>query len=196
MSIKPKKKVSVLGLGSTLAFLSLVAVAFYLYLFLNKKSDTINQTGSQNSEKDTPGNFITNNWVEYVNSDFGYKIEHPPLLTKKEYNDEGGYKNFVRLEETEHSLGKGVAVGVSESSLIDEVERLKIDMGKFEGAKLVSEGKLDLMKYDGFILEYEIENNIGGESRVIVFIKKDNYVYSISTVPEQMQKVLSGFSFL
>ncbi|OGM24648.1 hypothetical protein A2962_01705 [Candidatus Woesebacteria bacterium RIFCSPLOWO2_01_FULL_39_61] len=196
MSIKPKKKISVLGIGSAFAFLSLVALVFYFYLYLSKNVDSKSARISQTSENNTPEKFIVNDWEEYVNSDFGYKIQHPPLLTKAEYKDEGGYKNFVRFEETEHSLGKGIAVGVSVSSLSDEVERLKKDMEKFEDAKLVREEKLSLTKYDGFILEYEIENSTGKESRAIIFINKDNYVYSISTVPEQMQKVLSGFSFL
>lgn len=184
-----------MSLASSLVFLSLFASALYFFLLV-KKSVPSGQTNLGNKQENTQERHITNNWVQFENKEFGYRISHPPLLIKIEYKNDGGFKDFIRFEETDKSLGKGIGVGVSESSLSEEVKELKEEMAKFEGAKLVKEEKLSLIKYDGFILEYKTQENSQGEDRTIVLIQKDNYTYSISTVPEQIDRAMNSFSFL
>lgn len=194
MSIK-SNKFSVFGLASSLVFISLISAGLYLFL-LTKKTVTDGGVVISNEEEIQQERRITNTWIEFINEEFGYRISHPPLLTKTEYKNEGGYKDFIRFEENEKSLGRGIGIGVRESTLRDEVERLKKEMDQFKGSKLTKETKLPLSNYNGFVLEYDTVDNSDTEAKAIILIQKDNFIYSISTVPEQIDRVISSFSFL
>jgi hypothetical protein len=134
------------------------------------------------------------NWEYYVHPDYKFSLYVPELLIKKEYDDPGDYLFFVRFEQNKVSKDKGLAVGVSERSLEEEEKKTRelIEQG-LSDAKSKRE-ELKLTKYDAIRLDYE--ESVGLEPRSIVLVRNGGFTYSISTHPEQIDKVLSGFVFI
>ena len=62
------------------------------------------------------------------------------------------------------------------------------------GAKLVKEDKITVDDFEGTRLDFEPTGE--GEKRSVVIFSKGDYSYSISTVPEQVEKVIESFKFL
>ncbi len=135
-----------------------------------------------------------NSWGVYTNAKYGYEIGIPRALLKKEYENQGGYIHFVRFEEREESQGNGIAIGIREGKLDDEVSRIKEEFGN-EG-RLTEEREVDVGGVKGVLLNFEPDNEEDLESRGVVVFEKEGKVFSISTVPEQIEKVIEGFKFL
>jgi len=193
-----KSRLSVFKTGIVLVFLSLVILTIHLVIrILKNNSSDNNQTQIVNEPENVQDQDTSEDraWEVYTNEEFGFELLIPRLLTEREWRDQGGYKYFMRFEETKFSVDKGVAVGVSDSNLGSEVKRLKDNLEK-EGAKLVKEQKTVIGGKEGVLLEYEPEDVGGGEKRVVVIVENPPSVYSISTAPEQIEKVIDGFIFL
>ena len=75
----------------------------------------------------------------------------------------------------------------------EEVENTKTSFSK-QDAKLVKEEKINVGDQEGIRLDFEPEGE--GEKRSAVIFSKEKYSYSISTVPEQIEKVIQSFKFL
>jgi len=194
MKIKTQKKGKVLKSGFLFMFVAFVFLGFYLYFnksgFTQKGSvpQEINKTLSEISP--TPQVF---EWQEYKNEEYGFRLEHPKLLFKRTFKDKGGYPFFIRFEETKFSLEKGLALGISKRPQEEEIESVISSLSK-EGAKLVREEKIKVQDVDGTRLDFEPERE--GEKRSLVIFSKGNYTYSISTVPEQIERVIESFGFI
>jgi len=68
---------------------------------------------------------------------------------------------------------------------------------RWEGnARLDNEQEIKMGDFYAVILNYTSGDKTQGEDRSIVIIQKDDKSYSISTVPEQIDKVISSFSFI
>lgn len=194
----PKKRTSVLGLGIVLSGISIICLSLYL-IFIPRPIPMIEEPNPQPSKEvlpATPTITQTGSWPQYTNKEYGYSLLHPRFLLKREYRNEGGYLYFVKFEETEYSVEKGVAVGVSKTVLKDETQRLKKEMTQFLEADLVAETQFNLNGYDAVRLEYVVKNKEVGEDRTIVLVTKGDYVYSLSTVPQQIDQVIISFKFL
>ncbi|OGM25035.1 hypothetical protein A2715_03780 [Candidatus Woesebacteria bacterium RIFCSPHIGHO2_01_FULL_39_32] len=192
-----QKKPDILKVGVFIMFLALAFLSVYLYL---NKSDFV-QTSSVVSP--TPGKTTGDNinptatpnlkWEEYRNEEFRFRVERPKFLYEREFKDQGGYVFFIRFEETKFSIEKGVAIGVSGKTYEEEVEGTKTILTE-SGAKLVKEDKITVDDFEGTRLDFEPTGE--GEKRSVVIFSKGDYSYSISTVPEQVEKVIESFKFL
>lgn len=134
------------------------------------------------------------NWEYYVHPEYKFSLYVPELLIKREYDNPGDYLFFVRFEENRVSESRGLAVGVSERTLKEEEKKTRelIEEG-LPGVEPVRE-ELKLTGYEAIRLDYEgIE---GLEPRTIILVTNEGYAYSISTNPEQIDEVLSGFVFI
>jgi hypothetical protein len=189
-----KYKTSLYKIGLLAAFVSLLALGLYLFLESRKIVDNKVQNVAQETV-DNRDNDDNSSWEMYMNEEFGYSLQHPRLLSVREMKDQGVYLHFVRFEENKFSQGKGVAVGVSESNFTEEVERIKKTMEEDDNAKLIEEMDTDLNGYSAIKLYYEPTNTELGEARSILVIEKSPYIYSISSVPEQMDSILNSFKF-
>jgi len=182
----------ILNLGVLLLFLSLFTLASYLLAVSKKTTDgeskIVAKQTQQTNENQTPAD-----WRTYLNKDYYFSLKYPPLLYQRELENQGGYLYFIRFEETEFSRDKGLAVGVSDENSDDEIKRIKQEFS--QGAKLVNEGEIDLGEIKAIRLDFEPEI-AGGEKRTVVIFNKGEYSYSLSSVPEQIEKILAGFDFL
>lgn len=181
-------------MGLALVLFAGITTTSYLYFVDEKAGSSQNPETKKeevNSAPDSEDNEVF--WDIYKNDKYGYAIAKPKLLVGREYENAGGYLHFIRFEENKFSRGKGVAVGVSELGLDEQKEVIKKDIGGDNGAILVSERAFEADGKSAYILEYD---SVGeGEGRAAVIIKRENYSYSISTTPEQMEHVLANLRF-
>jgi len=183
----------------TLGFLILTITI--LALFLNegfKRLRLGGLRGNLDTSVDGEGEIKTpqgiENWEYYVHPEYKFSLYVPELLIKREYENPGDYLFFVRFEANRVSESKGLAIGVSERNLEEEEKKTRelIEVG-LEKAEPTRE-ELKLTVYDAIRLDYEgLE---GFEPRTVILVTNNGYTYSISTNPEQMDKVLSGFVFI
>lgn len=186
-----KKSFNLLNLGLMFLFLSLLTLA--TYLFFRVSFSTKKEINSQDSKKEKVSE-SESNWEVYSNTEFGISFAHPRLLYKKEFRNQAGSLYFVRFEETKFSRGKGIAVGVKEGNLEEEVANFKKE---FENqADLTKESQIIVNTFKGVRLDFEPRESSLLEKRSIVILEKSGKVYSISTVPKQIDRVLESFNFI
>lgn len=189
---------SLLKIGVLAMFVGLSVLVAYLWF---KTPSTSNQVGGlgklekggtaqESKVKDT--NDIS--WEKYINTEFGFEFNIPRLLLKRELRGQGGYELFVRFEENKFSGGKGVGLGINLAEFSAEVDRLKKDLEGQKG-KLTKEEDIEIAGHKAKYLEYEPENN-KEEKRGVLIIPKEAIVISISSVPEQIPKIVASFKFL
>jgi hypothetical protein len=186
-----KKSKEILKAGIFVLFISLVLLSTQLSFGLPEKSEV---SGGQNLAND--GKEGGDVWEEYINRDFSVSFLIPGLLLKKEFKGQGGYELFVRFEENDLSRGKGVAFGVTKTSLSDEAAKLKEELTKDDQAVLVAESEVVADGVVGKLLEFEPRNLESGEKRSIFLVENSDLTYSISTAPEQIQRVVDSLDFL
>src|SRR3989344_2474298 len=146
-----------------------------------------------NSHQGVTSNKEESYWELYENTDFNYKLYIPRNLEKQDYGETDFYKSFIVFIETEDSLGKGLAIGVSQKSKDEEVETVKEQMEKDVDAELVNKKEFSINGLVGDKLYYEPKNKEGLEKRVIAVISSDKFTYSISSVPEEIDLLLETF---
>ncbi len=185
------------SLGLLVMFLGLLLLVSYLLFFPRPSGiqTTTNDPDAKLQEKVKPTGVQNLQWENYVNEELGFKMAIPRLLYKREFSEEGGYKTFIRFEQTNFSLEKGVAVGISERSVEDEAKTLKENL-LTEGAVLQSEEKIKVSDIEGVKLNFIPKETSEGEPRSIVIFNRNNLTYSVSTTPEQIERVVEGFKFL
>lgn len=185
------------SLGLLIMFLGLLLLVSYLLFFPRPSGiQTItNDPDAKLQEKVKPTGIQNLQWENYVNEELGFKMSIPRLLYKREFSDQGGYKTFIRFEQTNFSLEKGIAVGVSEKTFEEEVESIKEALSG-EGAVLKNEEKIIVSDIEGVKLTFVAKEGQEGEPRSIVIFSKEGLTYSISTTPEQIDRVIEGFNFL
>jgi hypothetical protein len=189
---KIKQKPSILQVSIILVFIGLVFLAAYLFL-KTKRTETVIKGSSDVQKKENQEDLV---WVNYQNNEFKFSFDRPKFLQKNELEDAGNYSSFIRFEETQFSRAKGLAVGVRENSLENEVEQLKLELEKDFDIRLISESKILIDGYDAIRLKYEPKNKSEFESRDFIVINNGKFSFSISTVPEQIDRVISSFKFL
>ena len=194
MSAKNKKnKLNLLGMGALAAFLSLTTLAVYLVVTLLAKRSPQSSEAVVGSVSESLDEEVEVPWRTYTNEAYGYEISHPGLLYQREFVDSGGYEHFVRFEETQFSLDKGVAVGVSLKSAEEELNAMKSELS--ENAELVEERSISVAGLEAAYILFRPSFE-GGEERAIAVFEGNGATFSVSTVPEQMDKVLQSFKFL
>ena len=135
----------------------------------------------------------TSDWKEFVNEDYRIRIEVPALLLKTKYENENGYLYFMRFEENEYSDKKGVALGVTERSRDEELEYVKNMISKESPMAIPKVKIFELGGYGVTQMDYEAKEDL--EARSIIVVNDGNYTFSISTVPEQIERVKSSLMF-
>src|SRR3989344_8091138 len=178
------------SLGLLVMLLSLLLLTIYLLFFPKLSND---KTPIVNQDEQLQGNLkptgVQNlQWEEYFNEELGFKMSIPQFLYKSEFSDRGGYKIFIRFEQTNFSLEKGIAVGISEKIAEEETETLKGNLSD-EGAVLQNEEKIEISGIEGTKLTFIPKEGQEGEPRSIVIFDRNGLTYSISTVPEQIDRV-------
>ncbi len=187
-------------IGVLLAFMCLTILSILLYNNTRKTPQFNNATeqsiaGTKNgASNDIFSREASGQWDSYINTIYNYSLKYPELLVKREHVDEGGYLHFVRFEENRYSSSKGVGVGVSSSGLGVESVKIKQEMMK-SGGELVSEEEFLFLGRNSVRLEFEPQEGVAGEKRTVVIFGHKDLTYSISTVPEQIDRVLEGFKF-
>ncbi len=131
---------------------------------------------------------------EYINKMYGYKVLYNKFLDAREYDDPGEYLHFVKFEENRYSNTKGFAIGVTTRSKDEEKDKIINNFKEEYGVDADSESNIKADKYEGVQLTFSQQDGL--EARSIVIIKNGNYTYSISTVPEQIELVLSNLDII
>lgn len=134
------------------------------------------------------------NWEYYVHPEYKFSLYVPELLIKREYDNPGDYLFFVRFEENRVSESRGLAVGVSDRTLKEEEKKTRELIEEGLPGVEPARGDLKLVGYEAIRLDYEDAEGL--EPRTIILVANEGYTYSISTNPEQMDEVLSGFVFI
>lgn len=150
--------------------------------------DKFNVETEQNVKKDA-GEI----WETFYNIEYGFSIEVPKLLLRKERGKEGGYLFFVIFKENRFSRSKGVAVGVSDKGLEEEEKKTREDLEKDINGFNVERKEIEVAGRKAVRLDYR--RGDGVESRTIVLVNNGIFTYSISTVPGQIDRVMEGFIF-
>src|SRR3989344_5998711 len=78
-------------------------------------------------------------WANYKNDEYGFSVDYPLYLYPTEVEDPEGYLKFIIFEQTNFSVLKGMAIGITKSSLADEVSNVKKSIEKDGAAKLEEE---------------------------------------------------------
>lgn len=187
-----KSSVSPLLVGIIIMFISLVILGGFLYVRTSNSKESQNgnsETTSVNQDVDQSKVI----WEEFTNDKYGFTIAHPPLLLKRETEDEGGYLYFVRFEENQYSLGKGIAIGVGENTRDEEVAKIKKEIKDEATIDPESEETIKVAGQNAIRLNYQDKGQY--ESKSFVIFEKDGKTYSISTVPDQIDRVIESFEF-
>jgi hypothetical protein len=188
-----KKKDSFVTISVSLLFVSLLLLCGFLaYKVYTKKDNAL-------SKKETTKNISPTMapWEAYTNSEFGFSLEVPRLLLKEERRDKDGYKYIVIFGENSYSAASGVAIGVSDRSLEEELKQIKSAYTKNEDAELSSEEDREVVGEKGKQLVYKPKGESKDlESREVIVFHYGNYTYTVSTVPEQMEHIIESFRFL
>jgi hypothetical protein len=201
VKIKKGSSDSFVRFGLYVAFISLLIFLVLLIKNFNIQKKVVNITSLTTptptievlSQKD-----VSNQWEKYTDTVFGFSLLYPGLLVKRIINNSEEYLHFVRFEENTFSASsdqKGIAVGISDRGLGDEVVKIKKEMMDSEG-DLTSEKEIKFMGKEAVCLDFEPKDVKKGEERVVVVFFRDGKSYSISTVPGQIERVLEGFKFL
>lgn len=157
-----------------------------------EKSDVVNQDSKQNKQVNYD---ISNRWRVYQDTIYGYEIAVPKLLIERKYKNNGRFVQFVLYEETQFSNEKGVALGISKLNIEKEIDELKKDMTN-EKAVVASEENIKVDGFDGILINFEPEDEEILEKRSVFLVSKNNLTFSISSVPEQIPRLIDNFKFL
>jgi hypothetical protein len=190
------KSVELLKIGLLIMFLSLVFLSTKFSFDSNfNKNDRTSEPKTTNNTQAESSSGNESRWSKYVNEEYSISFLYPTYLTKVKLKDSGEYDFFIRFEENKISAGKGVALGIRKGLLEDEVLGIKENLSNEGRAILVKEENINTAWGKGKILEFKPENEEGFESRSFIIIEKDGNVYSLSTVPEQVQILLNSIEF-
>jgi len=135
-------------------------------------------------------------WVRYINKDYGFSFDRPKLLNENKLDDSGEYLLFVRFEENQNEHPSGIGLGVRKSTLVEEVDELKKKLDRDFEVKLVSEHKEEIDGFDAVVLQYEPKNKNILELRSFLIVNNGEHSISISTVPDQIDRIITSFKFL
>lgn len=182
----------VLLLGTMFILLSFLALGGHLFIKSRTTPESMEKITETNKESAVSSR---SNRKIYTNQDFGYSINYSSTLIPREIESEA-YLDFVIFFAAQGTEGSGFAVSVRENQLEEEIGLIKKEIGRDVGAELVYEGKIDHYGYSAHRLDYEPETKGEGEPRTIIIINNGKYSYSISSTPEQIDNVLSGFGLV
>jgi hypothetical protein len=194
-SIRLTKKGFHLKIKYKVVFSLLLLIAF-LGLISQKLVGKEHAPSKVTTEVAVPTSASKSTWTTYTNAEFNYSLSYPIFLTVIELKDKGGYLEFTRFEENGLAADKGIAVGVRKNSLKAEVSEIKKEFEAEGDGNLTSEKNIKVGDYDAVRLDYEPKDSSQAEKRSIVIISNADYAFSISTIPEQMDKVLEDFKLL
>ena len=133
-------------------------------------------------------------WQNFVNEEYGFSIQIPVLLLKREVFNGGRYLYFVRFEENQFSKGKGVALGVNNLPIEEEERKIIEDMRNMEFSVEARREDIKIGGFKAIKLTYGASENT--EARTFLIINNGNYTLSISSVPEQMERIIEKIRFL
>lgn len=196
MGRKLKKSGKLLTLGVLLASFTLLVSISYLAVKTKKATGNLSPISETTAIPTSQPKDITTNWETYTSPEYGFSIKHPRFLSPRERENVGEYLSFVSLEENDFSQGKGMAIGIRKTGLSEEVEKIKKEMEQGIDAKLVKEEELVVNGLPAARLEYEPETPGEGEARVVVILNTNQYSYSISTTPAQIDKIVASFKLI
>lgn len=180
-----------LNISSYAIFILVVSVLFYSllrYYILSK--------GEEPKEDKTVSEEVENStWVIYKNDEYGYSFEYPLYLLSTEVKNTEKYLSFVTFEETSFSTLKGVAVGITDRTLEDELSYIKDSFAGVNDANLKEskDGQTEGKRF--YLLTYETSGSEDLEDKSIFIINDGRYTMSISTVPEQMEHIINSLKF-
>lgn len=181
-----------LTIGFLLMLVSVGVLFAYYFLKVEKRGENLQRVPDKEGEENV--SVRTANWLSYENSEFKFSLRHPLYLYKREFKDVGGYLYLIRFEETKFSKEKGIVVGVSEGEFAEVLGSIKNSLIE-EGGKEVDTKEINFEGKRGNVTFFDPEG-ADGEKRAVAVIENENLVYSISTTPEQIDLVLSTFTFL
>lgn len=195
--MKKTKSKELLQIGLLMVFLSIVFLSTKFYF-----NTTFGNTTTDNDFKRVGNLLVTENANDenkrspYINEEYLISFSYPSFLSKKEYTNVGGYDFFVRFEESEVSKGKGVAFGVKSSEFDSELERIKNDILNEGEISLTAEKEIGVGGEKARLVEFVPNNKEVFEARSLVVVKRGEYTYSFSTVPDQIQTLIESVNFL
>jgi ABC-type lipoprotein release transport system permease subunit len=194
---KPKKQSTTIKYASFILFLSLIILVISLISQNRERTEIIkNTTNSSVSPTGTSQNSSEEDWEKYTDEKYGFEVLIPRLLLEKKYENTNSYNEFIVFYQNQYSRGKGVAIGVSDKDLQSEMDIIKEELNKEGNAQLTKQSILTLHDDQGVRLDYEPEDiSSGDEKRSIIIIHHGKYSYSFSTVPDQIEAVVSTLQF-
>lgn len=197
MPINSKKtKLSSLFKFPTIILILTLVLAAYKFLpgFVKNKNVTLPEKlgGFTNIIKTNDSKAVPFDWRVYDIKEYRVAFKTPPLLLKRQFTNQQDYLFFMKFEENKFSQQKGVAVGVTNRNVAEEIEMVKVEISK--NSTLVP--KEEKVKVDGFeAIKLSYEKDINFESRSIVVVNNGKITVSISTVPEQIDALSNSLDF-
>lgn len=204
-NLDQKKNIGLLDFG--LRLLLVIVLLIFVFYFLNQNGlgnqeqpSSVNDLYSSDEVTAQPSIAVNQfAWKTYESKTFGFSINYPASLDVNDMGNVGGFIDFVRFEEAPslNLTDKGIAVGVSTLSLEKETIKIKNQFDSEGGALLADETRVEYKGFTATKLYYKPEDPTQDEERIVLIVNnKKGYTYSISTVPEQMPRVMEGFNFL
>lgn len=139
-------------------------------------------------------------WKEVEEIGFGFSYGVPPLLIRNEPDQLEDYLQFVRYEENFYATAKGVAIGISQRSIEDEVNKVITDIK--EESEIEPSEILDIQISDSPAkkIVYSLQDEKDKESefidKEIIVFNNDKFTISISSSREQMRLLVGTIKYL
>ncbi len=185
--------------GSILAiFACLLLLAGYFWYTISQKNKTKEAAVTTATTQPLPTVEAKGGWTKYTNPQYQFSVELPRFLAKREFRDKDGYTFVAIFEENSLSKGKGVAIGITTRDVNAEVAQTKIDYAKSGEAELTEEKDIEVGREKGREVTFKpkTEDDTTLESHSVLVFRHGNYTYSISTVPEQVEHIVTSFKWL
>jgi hypothetical protein len=187
------KKITVKNIPLLLFIFTLVIFAYKMYIsrggdntFKKKEEKNLEYTSNNNTQEEL------STWKTYNNTNYRFVIKIPNLLLERVYTGQQDYLFFVKFEENKFSEEKGVALGVTDRTVAQEVEKIRTDMAK-DFSINPKESNIKVDGQDAVRIDYEKVGEL--EARSVVVVRGNDVTISVSTVPEQIERLIKSIDF-
>lgn len=189
-----KDNSNILRIGVIFLFGTLIVISF---VFISNKGlfiKTINYIRYKTDIKNVVEPY--NGWKEFNSEVPKFSVKYPKTLTVHDMGQSARYYHFVKFEEDVNSLDRGIAIGVTEAGAATETRRIVEEFESY-GTGVLSEQKgIEVQGSKGLSMTYKPkEESVDVEAKSIAIFEQGKYTFSVSTTPDQIDKVLNSMKF-
>ena len=182
------------GFAPLLIILGLAVIGIVGFLFF--KPTVTTPPGPKSSISPTPSpdySEVTSNWKTYTNSQYDYAVKYPVESTLEEPTEDI-YLNHVIFGERTKDNSLWFEITVREASLDEEVDYIEWQSSHSLVVR-TNEKDLSVQGLPAKRLDYEPSKYDEPKPSSFIIINRGKYSYTLSSRPEDIDKIISTFRF-